>query len=261
MNRKPSDNAIREVFAGGMSAVPVPPLDLSAIRTRAAAAGDAARRPRGVRFTRPALVLAPLAVIAVVFLASVPQVVAQVERVLHAFAVIDGQKVPLTVRTVSLADAQRQMPFRVVAPVAVPRGLAATIDALQSADAPASARLVFRYRAPGSDLPVLTIEESAASANGPTKVMISEQRTVGGPPRGAAPDLQAPPPADAAAPGKPGVVLHEVEIRTVNGKTVRHAVELRPVMWVQGGTRIVLASAPGTLSDAQIATIRAAMMR
>jgi len=258
MNRKPSDSDIRNAITSSLAALEVPRFNLAAIEARSGAVAQT-RSARPWNFGRAALVVAlPVALVLAVVLPTMPSVVAQVQRVLQGFAVVNGRTVPLTVRTVSLEQAQSQMPFRVILPAAVPPGMRLTINELYSESSPGDARLVFQYR--GRDqFPALTISESSASATGPTKLMVTERATVGD--RGPLRAPQGAPRLDAAGPDKSGYAMRSVEVRNVNGHVTKQSFELRPIVWIVRGTRIVLAATPGALRPDQVEAIRAAMSR
>ncbi len=264
MNRNPSDNDVRGVVMQSLDAVDVPPFDAAAIRSKSAARDAERIRPR-TWIPRGALVGVPVAVVLVALLANVPLVRAQVERALSAFAVVNGQTVPLNVRTVSLDEARGQMPFAVIAPVGVPTGLRATINTMSSPSAPQTARVIFQYQ-DRRGFPVLTIDESSARNVGPQQLLVTSSRSVGGPPppdAAGGPDAGgavAPPPP--AADGSKGTyVIRQVEVQHISGQTVKQQVEIHPVAWTVRGTRIVLAASPDSLSQNQINMIRAAMSR
>ena len=264
MNRNPSDNDVRGVVTQSLDAVDVPAFDAAAIRSKVAAGGAQPMRPRAW-IPRGALVGVPAAVVLVALLANIPLVRAQVERALHAFAVVNGQTVPLDVRTVSLEQARAQMPFAVIAPVGVPAGLRAMINTMSSPSAPQTAHVIFQYQ-DNRGFPVLTIDESSARSAGPQQLLVTSSRSVGGPPppdAAGGPDAGGavappPPPADGS---KGTYVIRQMDVQRVNGQTVKRQVELHPVAWTVHGTRIVLAAMPDGLSQNQVDLIRAAMSR
>ena len=267
MNRTPSDSELRDALHASVAAIDVPPFDLAKIEVRKPQAGTPYGFPR--RSTRRlALVAVPvaIAVALVAILPSMPSVVAQVERALRGFAVIDGRTVPLTVQTVSVEQARAQMPFEVIAPAAVPENLRLTVNELYSPSSPADAHVIFEYHG-NAGFPVLTVDESSASAHGPTKMMVTERNVVrgpGAPPESALPPEGAPPaalPAGGTGPGKAAYFMRSTQVKVVNGRATRQSFELHPVVWTVRGTRIVLAATPGGLSPAQVDAIRAAMSR
>jgi hypothetical protein len=271
MNRNPSDNDVRGVVTQSLEAVDVPAFDAATIRRKVATGGAQPMRPRAW-IPRGALVGVPVAVVLVALLANIPLVRAQVERALHAFAVVNGQTVPLNVQAVSLEQARSQMPFAVIAPVGVPAGLRATINTMSSPSAPQTAHVIFEY-SNGSGFPVLTIDESSARNSGPQQLMVTSSRSVGGPPPSDAAGgpggggVVAPPPADGAAGGdvaggaKGTYVMRQIEVRRVNGQTTKRQVEMHPIVWTVRGTHIMLAASPDSLSQNQVDAIRAAMSR
>jgi hypothetical protein len=260
MNGKRSDSDIRDAVTQTLAAIHVPRFDLSAIEKRKGRYSSQRSR-QATRWLR-VLIATPMAIVFIALLVNMPSVRAQVERALRAFAVVNGQTVPLSVRTVSLGEARAHVPFEVIRPAAIPAGLRLTINEVYSESSPADARLIFEYR--GSDeLPVFTIEESSAHANGPTKLMLTEKRTLGSgaamdaPPAGG--PIALPPPAGAS--GKDVYVMRNVEVWRENGHTTTRAITIHPIVWVERGTRIILAVADGSLTAQQVAAIRAAMSR
>ncbi|MBV9103386.1 MAG: hypothetical protein JO060_07325 [Candidatus Eremiobacteraeota bacterium] len=268
MNRKPSDNELGSAVTSSVYSLDVPAFNLAAIRARHGTSTvlPSTLTPRP-RISRRALVAAPIAIAVVALLVSMPSVIAQVQGALKAFAIVHGETVPLDVQTVTLDQARAQMPFQVIAPAGVPARWAPTIHTLSSPASPESARLIFQYNGSGG-LPALTIEESSATAKGPTGLMLSETRVVGGAASGhhgvAAPQAPQMPLIGArglASSGKGDYVVRDVEVKRVNGHTAARRFEIHPLVWVSHGTRIVLAPTPGTLTQAQLQSIRAAMSR
>jgi hypothetical protein len=268
MNRTPSDSAVRSAVQQTVGALPIPGFDAAAIRRRVQAE-PAAGRPSGA-FSRRALLAAGSAVAVLVLAFNVPAVRAQMDRALQAFAVVNGQTVPFEVRTVSLDEARRQLPFEVIAPMATPAGLRLTIHELYSASSPLDSRLIFEYGG-RDDVPAFSIQESSVRAKA-TKLALTERRTIGGPGAGepqagagpqdgaAGPDLAPGPQPALGRPGAPSAyVLRTVDSVRRNGVTVTHESTIHPVLWVTRGTRITLAAPDGTLNPGQIAAIQAAM--
>ncbi len=175
-------------------------------------------------------------------------VVAQVERMLQAFATIGGQTIPVAVSTVSLDQARHDMPFAVIAPAAIPSGFDATINELNVGSSRLDSRLLFQYRA-GDRGPELTIMESAARGATPQSSMrLWMTQSI----RGMAPP-PVPPPLPNAAGGEHALVQFGR-----NGQIMRQ-VRLQPLTWIVRGTRIDLISPPGVLSAQRLAAIRRAM--
>jgi hypothetical protein len=116
---------------------------------------------------------------------------------------------------------------------------------------------------------VLTVDESSARNTGPQQLLVTSSRSVGGPPPSDAaggPDgggavAPAPPAGVVDGGGKGTYVMRQVEVKRVNGQTVKQQVEIHPVAWTVRGTRIILAASPDSLSQNQINLIRAAMSR
>ncbi|HEY2473196.1 MAG TPA: hypothetical protein VGI19_00195 [Candidatus Cybelea sp.] len=178
-----------------------------------------------------------------------PIVLAQVARLLQAFEIVGGQTAPVAVNSVSLDQARQDMPFAVIAPAGIPTGMSATIDELNPNSSRLDSRLLFRFSS-GTNAPPLTIMESRARgiAQGQTKLWMTWREHV---PAGA-PALQLVPPS--------GTSGNRTYLASRTGDNLsQQRVEVRPISWVIRGTRVELISAPGLLSEAQLATIRRAM--
>jgi hypothetical protein len=242
MNQSQRVERLRRVAHAYAETIDVPRFNAAAVRARMPAAVPAgfARRWAG------ATLAAALLVLALAF--GSRAVVAQVERMLQAFATIGGQTVPVAVSTVSLEQARRDMPFAVIAPAAIPPGFDATINELNVGSSRLDSRLLFQYRS-GDRTPGLTIIESAARGATPQPSMrLWMTQSV----RGMAP-APAPPPLPNAAGGEHAFVQFGR-----NGQVMRQ-VRLQPLTWIVRGTRIDLISPPGALSGEQLAAIRRAM--
>jgi hypothetical protein len=237
MNQSQQAERARNAVSAYVESVDVPQYD---------AAGIAARTSgRNVLRTRPRTAVAALASCAVVaiFVVGSPVVFAQVERMLHAFATVNGQTVPVAVNSVTIDQARRDMPFAVIAPSAVPAGLDENIDELSPTASRLDSHLIFRYN-DGEGPPALTIVESSAHA--PAHQATRLWMTSGN---------HAPAPAlPAAATGEHAIVQFH------DGQTMRQ-VKVAPISWVVRGTRIDLIATPGMLSGMQLAAIRREMSR
>jgi hypothetical protein len=237
---------LRRVARAYAETIDVPRFNAAAIRARmpAGAAGGFAWR------WASAAVAASLLVVAFAF--GGRAVVAQVERMLQAFATIGGQTVPVAVSTVSLEQARRDMPFAVIAPAAIPPGFDGTIDELNVTSSRLDSRLLFQYR--NGNAPELTIIESAARGATPQSSMrLWMTQSI----RGVAPPA-GPPPAVARSLPNAASGEHAFVQFGRNGQ-VQRRVRIEPLTWVVRGTRIDLISPPGLLSGEQLAAIRRAM--
>jgi len=268
MNRKLSENGLRDSVNASLGALDVPQFDLGEIRRRSFS--DAARRRTASAPRLRALIAAPVAALLLVaLLVNVPAVRAQVERALNAILIVNGRQVQSSVQTVTLDQARTLMPFAVISPAGLPAGLKTTITAVTSDSNPSADMLMIRYEAPDGS-PVVTIHESSAAAHGPQQLMISEKRVIGGPAAGgdgdasdAAPSggARVEAPHGAQAGGRDLVVMHTVDAQNVNGHKSVRQFTFRPSVWIVRGTRIMLAARDGALTPSQIAAIRSAMSR
>jgi len=164
------------------------------------------------------------------------------QRVFTAFALVDGRTLPMNVREVDLAQARADVPFEIIVPPAL-AGTTMTLRELLSPAAPASDSVAFDLdmRRPG---PPVSIVESR-DGSGPRQLYLSARE----------PDRRdakvAPPAALPKLAGGAGAQISVVG-NVGTGSFV-------PLTWVTRGTRIVLMSRPGVLSEAQIRAIRSAM--
>jgi hypothetical protein len=234
---------VEQAVGAYANAIDVPSYDESAIRRRI---GDA--RTNDSRLPSPMLrfsaaAAAACALVAIFVLGS-PAVRAQVERMLHAFAVVGGQTVPIAVNnSVTLDQARRDMPFAVIAPAAIPAGFTEQIDELNPTSR-LDSRLVIRLSSPNGGPPV-TIMESRAGNGAPDRMRL--WMTVG---------TNAPPNPPALP--KPESGQHMFVQLSRNGQ-VQQRVEVHPITWTARGTRVDLISPPGLLSPMQLAAIHRAM--
>jgi hypothetical protein len=177
-------------------------------------------------------------------LALAPAVVAQAERFMQAFMVVNGHRTQVTVQTVSLEQIRADMPFTVIAPAAIPPGLQETVNEVDPHSAYAQA--LFQY-ARNSGPPIVTIiESSAALKRSGQTVGFWVTRSANG-------SLPPQPPPLSASPTHPTGWLMQANV----GATFRVRVE--PVVWNVRGTRISLISPPHVLTPAQIVAIVRAM--
>jgi hypothetical protein len=191
-------------------------------------------------------VVAAVCALIVAFVAGSPSVLAQVQRMLQAFAVINGQSVPVAVNSVSLEQARSEMPFAVIAPAAIPPGMSEAIDEINPSSSRLASSLVFRF-SNGSQAPTLTIVERSMRSTPPRKMQLWMTEGVH---NGVLPPA---PPLPSAASGQHAFVQFG------HGGQVIRQIRLEPISWVVRGTRIDLVSPPGLLSNAQLAAIRRAM--
>jgi hypothetical protein len=246
MNQSQRVERLRRVARAYADTVDVPRFSAAAVRARmpvAASSGFAWR-------WASAALAASLLVVAFAF--GGRAVVAQVERMLQAFATIGGQTVPVAVSTVSLEQARRDMPFAVIAPAAIPLGFDETINELNISTSRMDSRLLFQFR--NGSAPELTIIESAARGATPQASMrLWMTQSI----RGEAPP-PVPPPAMARSLPNAASGEHAFVQFGRNGQ-VQRRVRLEPLTWVVRGTRIDLISPPGLLTGEQLAAIRRAM--
>jgi hypothetical protein len=177
-------------------------------------------------------------------LAFAPAVVAQAERIMQAFMVVNGHSTQVPVNTVSLEQVRADMPFTVVAPAEIPAGLQETVN--EVAPRSAYAQAVFQYTRNGG-FPTLTIiENSAAIERYGQMVGLRMTYSANG-------SLPPQPPPLSASPTLPtGWLAH------ANGGTFVR-IQVQPIVWSVRGTRISLISPPGALTTARIAAIVRAM--
>ncbi len=238
MNQSQQVERARDAVGAYVETIDVPQYNASAVRARA----NAVATPRAIpRWTAAA---GAACVVLVGFIFAAPTVRAQVEQMLHAFATIGGRPVPMTVNDVTLDQARRDMPFRVIAPAAIPAVLTPRIDELTSSSSPLDSRLIFRYE--GNGVPGLTIMESSARQGAPSQMKLWMTAGAGAPP-------QVPPAMKGVPPGQHAFV----KFRRDGG--VMQQVRMEPISWVVHGTRVDLISPPGVLTPQQLAAIRRAM--
>lgn|GEM_PF-5086892 len=239
MNRTAFEEGIRQSVAIYAASIDVPGVDVTSIRARAVDArevGAPVARKRRPRLLTMAATTAVLLILAL----SAPAVIAGVQRVMQAFIVTNGQRVPLSVRTVSLDQARADMPFTVIVPAAIPTGLQPTIRELGSG---ANAHLMFAYSNGGSQLPGLTIMESAAGEPQPNMQFME---SIG---------KHALPPPSALPSGQSAQMQWKLR-----GGQVLKRYKIEPIVWTERGTRVSILAAP-SLTRAQLEAIRSAMQR
>jgi hypothetical protein len=243
MIRIPADDPYRRLTERYVASIDSPQFDLAGIRARRPAASTAKGAPSRVRRLIAALAVAGCTAAAVPHM---PAVVAQVERTLRAFTVLDGHTVPLNIREVSLARARADVSFTVIAPAAIPAGWHLTIRELSSTTSPAQAQLLFEFRNAGPGLGFTIVETARNAPERP--IMITQSKGGMAPP--AAPPL---PPASGLVRGES---RGQIQVKGPHGAQF---IRFKPVTWDEDGTRIAIMSPPDALSAAQLARIRAAM--
>ena len=186
--------------------------------------------------------LAAAAALAIFLAVDSSAVIAEMQRVFAAWALVGGRTVPMSVREVDLAQARADVPFAIVVPPALP-GTRMSLREIVSPAAPQSDSIAFDLdmRRPG---PEVSIVESR-DGGGPRAFYFSLRE----PDRGDAKVAPLPPlPKGSNRAGSHVSVIGDLG----KGSFV-------PLTWVTRGTRIVLMSPPGVLSKAQIRAIRSAM--
>ncbi len=245
MNQSPQAERAREAVGAYVEGIEILAYDAAAVASRMT--GGAARR--ATRRTMPGWAVAAAAcALIIAFVAGTPSVRAQVERMLQAFAIVNGQRVPVAVNSVSLEQARHDMPFAVIAPAAIPTGMSEAIDELNPSSSRLASSLVFRF-SNGNQAPTLTIAERSARSIPPGRMRLWMTEGLH---NGVLPPA---PPLPSAASGE-----HAFEhVQFGHGGQVMRQIRLEPISWVVRGTRIDLVSPPGLLSNAQLAAIRRAM--
>lgn len=240
MKRLPSVNEnAKSAVAGYMDSISVPAYRAAAVESRR---NDVAPKRRD--WSRAWMsVAAGIAAIALVAFA--PAVVAQVQRVMQAFTVVNGRATELTMQQVSLQQLRADMPFAVVRPGNVPPGYEEEIDEIGPGTN--TARAMFHY-APAGRGPALTVIESSAADQSPVNFRVEFST------RGETPAMQRPVfwSQKPLAPG-PHVVMKDVR----NG--VGTVTRVTPITWVTHGTRITVIPIPGALTRMQLEAILRSM--
>lgn len=224
--------------------IEVPQYDADAVAARMNVRTQADTMPRLRRWPTTALAAGAACAIVALFIIASPAVLGQVERMLQAFATINGQTVPVEVNSVTLDQARSDMPFAVIAPAAIPPGLTERIDELNPNSSRLDSHLLIRF-SNGDGPTVLTIMERSVHAAPPVRMRL--WMTTG-------PNVvPAAPPLPRVPPGQ-----HMFVQFNHNGQVLRQ-IRVEPISWVVRGTRVDLISPPGFLSPMQIAAIRRAM--
>lgn len=234
-------DVLRDAVASYVDAIAVPAFDE---RAMAAPRGTAeiARAPR--RRPLRTAALATGAALAVFVAVDASAVVAGIQRVFAAWTLAGGRTVPMSVREVDLAKARTDVPFEIIVPPSLP-GVRMTLREVLSSGSPASDSVAFDLHVP-QPAPEVTIVESRNGA-GPREFYLSARE----PGRGDAKVAPMPPVPKRSNHAVPGLTL----VGTFGKRS------FVPLTWVTRGTRIVLMSPPGALSDTQVRAIRTAMSR
>lgn len=219
MKRSLLDNLSKAVVADYVDSIAIPQYRAGTVESRR---GYVCVERRAWRHVWVAI---PAAVAAVVLVAFAPAVVAQVQRVMQAFTVVNGRTTQVPVQEVSLAQLRADMPFDVVAPASIPANYHEEIEEVGAGSSDAQA--MFHYSAAAGP-PVITILENSAQNSSPESHMRMFYST-----RGAA-------------------MLPRNGTRTF-------FVKMTPITWIAHGTRITLIAVPGTLDRLQLNAILRAM--
>lgn len=244
MNQSQQAERTRSAVEEYARGIEVPRYDPDAVVARMSARTHADPMPRSRRWSTAALTACAACAIVALFIVASPAVLAQVERMLHAFATINGQAVPVAVNSVTLDQAHSDMPFAVIAPAAIPPGLTEQIDELNPNSSRLDSHLLIRF-SNGDGPTVLTIMERSVHAAPQARMRL--WMTTGPNVAPAVPPLPRVPPGE-----------HMFVQFGHNGQVLRQ-IRLEPISWVVRGTRVDLISPPGFLSPMQIAAIRRAM--
>ncbi len=235
MNRKSQNEPFAKLARTYGDAIDVPPFDRQAIERRS----PRSRRVATLPWWRQYAFAAVTAIVLVAWAApAFPALIADVQNAMQLFLERNGQMTPATDREATIAQAARDLPFRVIPPSGVPLTVQPMIREISVAGDPGSAQLLIQYSQgvagpkPGfTALPALTIVETAASS----------------------------PPANLA------ITVHPVGTtalaRPPAGEPPRGAMQVRALteIWVQNGTRVRLLGTPGAITQAQLQEIRHAM--
>ncbi len=239
MSHRQSRKTVRDIVANYVNAIEIPGLQEYAVRRRSVYV-QSESPALGISSWRPAA-LVVLAAVVLVFLANIPSVVAQVQRVLQAFVVVQGRTVPVDIRSVNIDQARADMPFFVVAPAAIPPGLQMSINEMRPPTAShAGANLIIQFT-DASGKPALTIAERSVADGPPAQsgARLSDKWS-------AAPDgrwrwtdrIEG---WAAAGGGAPHGGPFFMQVRG-SGSTVGTRITITPISWVAHGTRIDLIS-------------------
>ncbi len=232
MNQKLQNDAYANAVSEYAQRIAVPPFDRVAIEGRS---------PRTQRRSAPSwrqYVIAAAATVALIAWSApaVPALIADIQNAVQLFLEHNGQMVAASDRIVTIDEASRDLPFKVIPPKGVPLAAAPTVHEISVAGDVASAQLFVQYpsnlqtpKGGMTALPALTITETAASA--PQANLQVAVHPAGVPPMR--------PPS--------GVPLGAMQIH------------LLTETWIANGTRVTLLGTPGAITQAQLESIRHAM--
>ncbi len=244
--RLPADD-VRALATQYAETIPVPEFDLRAVQSRRR--DESGREPSrsAQKWTRRQAVAAAVVAGALLVIGTnVPGVVAQVQRIMQFFTIVNGQAIPLKVETVSLRQAQSDMPFEVIPPPSIRGNFPETIREIYSAPSRSDGHLMFEYPIAGQQFAVTIMETGANSAASSQPFYFTARDA------GTATQRVVPPPP----PTRQGPELITTRL-PASGANVRFRFE--PVNWTTRGTNITLVSPPGTLTADQMNAIREAM--
>jgi hypothetical protein len=225
MSDKLQDNWYARVVRDYACTAAVPQFNLDAIERRSG--HNTERRPYWERTVLVAAVAVAL------LLLSAPALPALIAHAIHAFVERDGQLSPATNREVSLEEAARLAPFRVIRPSGVPLASTPMIQLITVVGDPQGTQLFIEYAASAgltkgfTALPRFTIIETAASSEPANLRLATDSKPL----------------RPNASPG-PGVLMR---------------IHLLAITWVEDGTRVTVSAAPGSMTMSQLKAIRRAM--
>ena len=246
MNQSSEISRVRDAASAYAENITVPQYNEAAIRSRAAG------MPGRLRDWRRSATAVAAAVLLIALVLNGRSVVAQMEHMLQAFVTVGGRNVPALVRSVSLDQARRDMPFPVIAPAAIPARLQETIDEIVPGTSRIASRLVFQFGS-GHGLPLTIIESSAQAKTIRTQMGLWMKN----PNSVAKPAPALPPPS---ANGEHAFMQSQMRAGMQPPAHIGTGqIAVQPIDWSVRGTNIQLISPPGLLSNAQIAAIRRMM--
>lgn len=178
MNTNPHDNELRERIVRYAEVFHAPAFDIAAVRRRAVADPNRRLAPLPFKWRVAAGMVIVAALLAVE--PGIPAITSGVTHALQAFVITDGQLHGATTRSVTLAQAQSDMPFHVIAPSALPASFHANITEVYPSHGRSNAQLWFRYSGsePGMELTIL--ETSPSSPYAPPAIGVTRGRSGNG---------------------------------------------------------------------------------
>lgn len=230
----------KSAVAGYMDSISIPPYRAATVESRR---DDVAPKRRD--WSRAWMSLAA-GVAAIALVAFAPAVVAQVQRVMQAFTVVNGRMAQLPMQQVSLQQLRADMPFAVVRPANIPPGYEEEIDEIGAGSS--GARAMFHYSLAGRAAPMLTVIENSAADHSPADFRVAY---------GMRGNLSAMPPPVfwSQRPVAPGAHVVMKDVRNGVGTTIR----VTPITWVAHGTRITVIAVPGAITRMQMEAILRSM--